>query len=125
MSKIKHKMSDEILKDLLQKSRELPTVCRMGPDGNPMVKKVQVPGHKLTQADMPPGHTLNEKLVYSVAKYADVDHYTTMIEIYREKGQEGIDDYVTATMALKKFTMNKLNKSWWERAIDWVANKIK
>lgn len=107
------------MNDLLVRARALPTVCRTGPDGQPLTKPVQVIGSKLTQADMAPGQTLNPNIYYSAKKFVDVDHYQTMIELYKEKGPDGVLDYEDATKALKRFTMDQIKKPWYVRLTEW------
>lgn len=122
--------------DLLRRSRDLPKVTKVDAAGRPMYRRVQVPGSRLKKDDMAPGQTLNPNLVYSVNELVLVDHYVTMVGIYREKGPEAVQDYENATHTLNSVSLAKLREeekqrgSLWGKVVDeltylWLKLKFK
>lgn len=117
MNHQKYKFSNDILSDLLRRSKLLPPVAEAGPDGKPRTRVAQVPGSRLTKADLKPGQVLNPNLIYRVQQIVFVDHYRTMTEIYREKGMQAVDDYEQATLALQHYSVKKLQIPWYKRLL--------
>lgn len=117
MEKKKFKFSNDILSDILTRSKALPPVAEVDSEGTPRTRVAQVPGSRLTKADLKPGQVLSPNLIYRVQQIVFVDHYRTMTEIYREKGMQGVDDYEQATLALQHYSVKKLHQPWYKRIL--------
>lgn len=119
--KKKFKLTNELMEELGKRASALPPVIRTNPDGTPRMRDVTVPGSKLTQADMAPGQPLRPELFYKTREFIHVDHFKTIVDLYKENGMDGVNDYEQATLALKKFTLDSIKKPWYVSLVESIS----
>ena len=88
------KISRETQQMIYEAAKGLPAVVKSHPNGEPIFKKVTVPGTQVTKKDLKPGVPLDPRAMYTLNRYVYEDHSANMIEMVKEFGPDAIQVYV-------------------------------
>lgn len=104
MKKQKFKFTEQVHKDLIKLSQELPAMYRKDGNGQPIYKMQVVDGSTIDTLDKDGNKPLpGVKYRAKVLQYEN--HYEKLVMAFREKGQSGVDEYKNFILVAHKQMM--------------------